>query len=192
MSSRNTHKATTTRTALLSGVFCTLMLLTACSMMTNSTPTMECPPVSILGDASKVTRFVDGPGRDLIDIDFTGEVTHLSGKCFYEIDGDTGSGVVRVNVKPEFRIERGAANKTRQADFEYFVSIVDDQGGILDKQVFPYSAKYWKNRTSVKDFDKPVELAIPLSGGQSGQDFTIYVGFQLSREEVEFNRGYSK
>ena len=112
----------------------------------------------------------------------------MSGKCFYEIDSDTQEGLVRVNVKTEFKIDRGAANKTRQADFQYFVSIIDANGEILDKQVFPYTAKYWKNRLSVKDADAPVELSIPLSGGQTGQDFSIYVGFQMSKEELDFNR----
>lgn len=167
-------------------------LLAACdslSGMTNSSAPPPCPPVSTLGEAARITHFAEGPGRDLIDIDFTGRIVKLRGKCFYENNSDTSGGLVRVEIIPEFKIERGAANRTRTAEFSYFVSIMDDHGNVLSKQDFPYTAKYWKNKTSVKDFDKPVELTIPFSSGQDGQDFNIYVGFQLTAEELDFNRG---
>jgi hypothetical protein len=172
----------------LAGIVVFSLSIAACSAFSKPEPSPPCPPVSTLGDAAKVTRFIAGPGRDLIDIDFTGVISHLSGKCFYEYDSDTGQGLLRVNIRTEFLIERGAANKNGSASFDYFVSIVDDRGKVLDKQTFPYTGKYWKNRQSLKDIDAPIELSIPLTGDQVGQDFNIYVGFQLSREELEFNR----
>ena len=184
----------TTSTGMLSR-FAGLMLLSlsigACSisMFSEKLPPQPCPPVSTLNDAAKITRFIEGPGRDLIDIDFTAEITNLSGKCFFELDSDTGEGLVRVNVKTQFTVERGAGNRDHTASFEYFISILDDQGKILDKQTFPYLGKYWKNKQFLKDPDTPIELTIPLSDGQIGQDFNVYVGFQLSREELEYNRG---
>jgi len=157
--------------------------------MTNSDVAPDCPPVSILADAASITRYVKGAGKDIIDIDFTGKIIGIKGKCTFEFDSDTGEGTVGINIITEFKMERGAANKTRQADFEYFVSIFEDNGNVLDKQTFSYSAKYWKNRLSVKEADSPIELSIPLSAGKTGQDFTVYVGFQLSQEELKFNRG---
>ena len=173
-----------------------LVLLSGCDTlgiggMTNSDVTLDCPPVSILSDAALITRYVKGAGKDIVDIDFTGKIIRIKGKCSYEFDSNTGEGAVGIDVITEFKMERGAANKSRQADFEYFVSIMDDDGNILDKQTFSYSAKYWKNRLSVKDVDSPIELSVPLSGGRTGQDFTVYVGFQLSQEELEFNRNQS-
>ena len=75
------------------------------------------------------------------------------------------------------------------AAFEYFVSLLDGDGNVLDKLSFPFTAKYWKNRYVVTERDAPVELSIPLTGGLTGDDFSIYVGFQLNREELDFNRG---
>ncbi|MBC8268325.1 MAG: hypothetical protein H8E36_06225 [Rhodospirillaceae bacterium] len=166
-----------------------LLLLSACTGMPGVADPPPCPLVSTLGDAEIITRYMDGPGRDLIDLDFTGRISKLSGKCFFEIDEDTGEGLVRVEVNTEFKLERGAGNKTREASFDYFVSLLDDQGNVLDKLSFPFTAKYWKNRTTVTEKDAAVELSIPLTGGLTGQDFSIYVGFQLSREELDFNRG---
>jgi hypothetical protein len=173
-----------------------LVLLSGCDLlnvgpMTNSDVVLECPPVSILSDAALITRYIKGAGKDIIDIDFTGKIIGIKGKCFYEFGSDTGKGTVEIDVITKFKMERGAANKSRQADFQYFVSIVDGEGNILEKQTFSFSGKYLKNRFSVKEADSPIKLSIPLAGGKTGQDFTVYVGFQLSNEELEFNRNQS-
>jgi hypothetical protein len=173
------------RSVMLAG----LLLLSACTTITGADEAPPCPLVSALGDAETITRFIDGPGRDLIDIDFTGRINNLSGKCFYEIDSDTGEGEARVEIDIEFKLVRGAGNKNHQADFDYFVSVVDEGGAVLSKQTFPFSAQYWKNRSFMIGSDAPIELSIALTGGRSGADFSIYVGFQLSQKEVDFNRG---
>jgi len=166
-----------------------LLLVSACdTLMGVPSAPQPCPAVSILGDAATITRFVAGQGRDLIDIDYTGEIINQNGKCSYEYDEDSGGGVVTVTVNTDFEIERGAGNRDRQATFQYVVSIVYDNGYIPEPQVFSYTAKYWKNRNSIKDRDAPIILEIPLADGMSGGDFEIYVGFQLSQEELDYNR----
>lgn len=179
--------------SLLLGLF---VLLSGCSTLgiegiTNSDVPLECPTVSILSDAAFITRYVKGAGKDIIDIDFTGKITGIKGKCSYYFDSDTGERKVGIVVITQFKMKRGAANKTRQADFKYFVSIVDDDGNILEKQTFSYMVKYLKSRLSVKEADSPIELSIPLGRGKTGQDFTIYVGFQLSQKELKFNHDQS-
>ena len=174
-----------------------LLLLSGCDSlgiggMTNSYDAPpECPLVTTLSDAALITRHVEGAGRDIIDIDFTGKIISIKGRCSYEFDSETGEGTVEIDVTTKFKIKRGAANKTRRADFQYLVSIVDDNGNILEKQTFPYSVKYSKNRFWVQEADSPIELSVPLRGGKTGQDFTVYVGFQLSQKELEFNRDQS-
>lgn len=178
------------RPAVLGGLLSGVLSLSACMEMITGEPAIPepCPPVLKLADAAELTRFTDGPGRDLIDVDFTARISHISGKCFYERDPDTGDGQVRVTVKTEFKIDRGPANKTHEARFDYFVSLLDEGGRVIDKPLFPYQSKYWKNRQTIRDVDAPVELIIPLRGDQYGTDFTIYVGFQLTQEELDFNK----
>jgi len=185
MSKKEPKTATHLRAAMLAG----LLFLSACTGMPGVADPPPCPLVSTLGDAAKITRFIDGPGRDLIDLDFTGHINKLSGQCFFEIDPDTGEGIVRVNINTEFKMNRGAGNKTREAVFDYFVSLVDANGVVINKLTFPFTAEYWNNRTFMIGSDAPVKLTIPLTGGKTGDDFSIYVGFQLSHEELDFNRG---
>ena len=181
-----------THAGIKSAILGMIIMLAGCDTymggITNSDVRMECPPVTILSEAASITRYVKGASRSILDVEFTGRVIGIKGKCAYEFDSNTGEGTVEINVITKFKMKRGAANKNRQAGFQYFVSVVNDDGYILEKQIFPYSVKYFKNRTWVKDEDYPVELSVPLRGGKTGQDFTVYVGFQLSEEELEFNR----
>jgi hypothetical protein len=188
MSKTTIKIAKLTRPTLLVG----LLFLSACTYLPGSQEAPPCPLVLTLGDAGIITRYIDGPGRDMVDLDFTGRISNLSGKCFYEIDPETGEGEVRLQVNSQFQLTRGAGNKTREATFKYFVSLLDTDGNVLNKMTFPFTAKYWKNRATVKEHDKTVELTIPLKSGLTGEDFSIFVGFQLSREEVDFNRGKNR
>lgn len=192
MSNNLTTGKSLTLPIILAGALLMSAMLSACDTLNEMTINQEpppCPQVSTLGEAASVTRFVEGPGRDLIDIDFTAKIVKLSGKCVYEYDSDTGEGIVRVELSPKFRIERGAANRTRTADFTYFISILDDTGAIMDKQLLSYSGKYWKNKDVISDTDRGIEVSIPFNSEQYGEDFSVYVGFQLSEEELQYNRG---
>jgi hypothetical protein len=192
MSNQPTKTKRHSRAGLKFMLLCFLVLLSGCDTYTggiiNSDVPMECPQVSVLSDAALITRYVKGAGKDIIDVDFTGKIIGIKGKCSYDFDSDTGKGTVGIDVIATFKMKRGAANKSRQADFQYFVTIVDDGGNILEKQTFSFSGKYLKNRFSVKEADSPIKLSIPLGVGKTGQYFTVYVGFQLSQEELKFNR----
>ena len=192
MSNKSTKTKRHNRAGIKFMLLSFVVLLSGCDTYTggiiNSDVPMECPQVSVLSDAALITRYVKGSGRDIIDVDFTGKIVGIKGKCSYDFDSDSGEGTVGIDVIAKFKMKRGAANKSRQADFQYFVSIVDDDGNILEKQTFTFSGKYLKNRFSVKKADSPIKLSIPLGGGKTGQDFTVYVGFQLSQEELKFNR----
>jgi hypothetical protein len=37
-----------------------------------------------------------------------------------------------------------------------------------------------------------VDLTIPVTGGLDGEDFEIYIGLQLSREEMAYNQRQSQ
>ncbi len=169
-----------------------IILLSGCDLymggVTYSDVRMECPPVTILPEASSITRYLKGANRSIIDVDFSGKITGIKGKCSYELGSSNSIGTVEIDVITKFELRRGAGNKSQQADFQYFVSVLDKSGKMLQKQSFPYSAKFSKKRSWVKKSDSPVILSIPLNNEKKGQDFKVYVGFQLSQEELEFNR----
>ena len=84
--------------------------------------------------------------------------------------------------------QRGAADRERRATFTYFIAVTDQKKTVLNKNAFDAKVEFPGNRSRVTLTDAAVNLNIPLKAGQSGSDFQIIVGFQMSREEMEFNR----
>jgi len=175
----------------LAGAGALLAVLGACTSPGKDLPP-PCPKASILEDAGKLVRYKEGPGRDLIDIDFEAEIVSLKGECITKYDEDTDLETVDMTVKMDFLLSRGAANRSRQATFEYFVAIIGPDGTVMDKEIFPFSTEFIRNRTSFTDYDKPVELHIPIARDKYGEDYFVYTGFQLSRDELEDNRKRSR
>lgn len=164
-------------------------------------PPPPCPTIRILADAATVTKFREGPGNDLTDIVFEGEITDYNGQCTYDVDSDTGAGTLELELAIRIGAVEGPANSEGRATFDYFVTVIDVTAidsqqtvlnkrrfEILNKRRFHTGIEFPGNRTRLVYEDQPVVVIIFLTAGAIGSDFLIYVGFQLSREELQFNR----
>ena len=191
-----TCSATTAETAASSGpspprfwILAVAVLVAGCPILELEKSPFYCPTINILADAASVTRFRDGPGRDIIDIAHEGEIRDiLAAKCKHDIDKDSGEGLLTVKFSLVIEAELGPAADDRKPAFGYFVSITDGSFNILQKELFRFPVEFSGNRTRVTAEDEKVTLDIPLKAGQDGRDFEIFIGFQLSQEQVEYNR----
>ncbi len=151
-----------------------------------------CPPISVLADGAELVRFAAGPGRDLIDVNFQGQVADAFAGCEYEIDDETETGTLTVEINPVFEVTRGPANHDRVAAFEYFVGLVEhkpDGPVIHSRPRFDVTVEFPGNQTTVQYLEEtPVTIVVPLAAGQTGTDFEVFFGLQLSREELDYNR----
>lgn len=178
------------RAALLAGATALAMATLAtssCSMFDQSVPP-PCPSVSVLGDASRITKFVDGPGRDLIDVRYEAQIADAAGSCTYDVDKDTRAGKLDVEMTVVMDLSRGPADREGQAQINYFVALLGKDQAILNKQHFNATVAFPPNTSKLAWQDEPVYLSIPLAAGQTGRDFQIFVGYDLTQEEVRFNR----
>ena len=141
----------------------------------------------ILGDTDQVVRFRDGPGRDILDVSYSGRLSRVLADCEYDMNKDR-TGVMAVRVYVAIDAERGPANSDRIAPYRYFVTLVDAKREPVAKNVFDLTAHFPGNVTRMVLTDDTVEMKVPIAAGQSGKDFTILVGFQLSGSQLEFNR----
>jgi hypothetical protein len=148
-----------------------------------------CPRVAVLSDAAALTRFAEGAGQDLVDVDYQVEVTDILSGCKY-VKAEGNEQVIVVAMAPVLVAIRGPANRDRVAQFEYFVSVVDAERIVLNKQTFGVLVNFPGNltRVTLKDDDPPVTVDIPLAAGRAATDYQILVGFQLSPDELEYNR----
>lgn len=147
-----------------------------------------CPTVSILANGERVTQFRSGPGRDLIDITAEARIDDFIARCIYEVDEETGVGQVHVELSLGISAARGAANTSGVAELPYFISINSLDKAVLTKAAFTIFAVFEGNRYRISAYDEPVILSIPIQPPQTGEDFLIYVGFQLTPEQLEYNR----
>lgn len=140
-----------------------------------------CPQVQILEYADRLTEFAPGPGRDLTDIVLRGRLVNFQGECNVEKDS------VQLDLMLDFLIERGPASRGAEGRFAYFVAISEFHPAPSGKQVFPIELEFESglNRVAYRD---QVSVGIPLAEGRSASDFNLFIGFQLDRRQLEFNR----
>lgn len=143
----------------------------------------RCPAVFILEDAKDLTKFKPGPGRDITDILFEAEIVDFKGGCDYDED----DGEAEIELLVQVRVERGPANKNRDIAFEYFVAIPKYQSQPQGKRVLPVKGAFEENRTRLVYQDE-LQMTIPVKSPEEGEALEIVLGFQLTPEELTFNR----
>ena len=149
---------------------------------------LSCPDYLVIADAANLVRFRDGPGRDLIDVDFETEIIRVQLACTSNIDRKTRVGTLDVEVFVSFRAQRGPANRSRKGRFDYFISVVGRDNRILYREAFAINVGFPGNKTRLLLRSEPVTLEIPITPKRASRSFRIFAGLELSRDELEFNR----
>lgn len=144
-------------------------------------PRSICPQALILADAGEMTIFREGPGRDVTDVVAQARIADVLVNC------KPDRRLVTVDLQVAIAAERGAANRDGRQDVDYFVAVVDPQGQILNRQSFRMSFAWPENRMRVGGVDE-LEPRIPISGPEKAPDYQIWVGLQLTEEQLAWNR----
>jgi hypothetical protein len=162
--------------------------LAACSSSSSIESTPPCTPVWILKDAAFVTRFLDGGGRDIIDVLHEGEITGFTETCEYDVDEETGIGQMQTEINTQITALRGPADRERAATVTYFIALTDLNHEVLEKKFLDVVIEFPGNRRKVKFYDEPVPFSIPISPERSAENYLIFIGFQVTQEEITYNR----
>ncbi len=162
----------------------TLFALAACQQGAPA-QAPPCPDIVIVQDAAELTQFLSGPGRDLTDVTLEARITDFRGFCDTDVNDD-GTGTVDVGMEVLLVATRGPAAKTRDATVRYFVAIADKNENILAREEFESSVTFEGNRNRI-GFSEELAQKIPLRAGQLGDAFSVFVGFVLTDEDLEYN-----
>jgi hypothetical protein len=172
------------------GAVLTLVLFTAGCVALGITPEKRrppCPRVSVATDADRLVQFRDGPGRDLTDVEYTARIVDFAGSCLYD-DDETQ---ISVEATATIALERGPAARNDAIRFSYFVAIPVYYPARSGKSVFPVSIRFPAGRSRLA-YREEVALTIPLKQGVAGPAHEIFLGFQLTPEQLEYNRSQSR
>ena len=145
-----------------------------------------CPSIVVVQELANVTQFLPGEGRDLTDVVMQGKVTGFDGFCETELEKDT-TGEVTVDLRVLLAFTRGPANTDRKGSYSYFVAIADREDNPMQKHVFDSAVTFTGNRGRVAAYEE-LTLKVPLRAGENGGDYSVLIGFQLTPEQVEYNR----
>ncbi|NKB48167.1 MAG: hypothetical protein GKS02_02265 [Alphaproteobacteria bacterium] len=163
-----------------------LFVLAACSSADDEALAPQCPHIVIVKDTSELTAFRPGPGRDLTDVVLDARIDRFEGECVTDLES---SRPVKVNVDLQmiFEATRGPASETRTGEFSFFVAIANRSGDILAKRVFDTEFEFEGNRNRIGGIEELTQ-EIPLRRGERGEDFDIFIGFQLDPEQLKYNQ----
>ena len=142
-----------------------------------------CPVVGSIHDMSRYVAF-DAPDKKLYsNITYTGEITDVRLFCRY-----TGDTPLEAEIEIDFAFGKGPEGTSNSHDYPYFVAVTRRNGKVLAKEYFNTQADFGR-----KDVTGKTELVnrirIPRADESiSGVNFEIVVGFDLTEEQLQFNR----
>ena len=159
----------------------TLFALAGCGLIEPEKAPPACPEIIILKEAQEMTRF-KGDGRDLTDVTFEASINNFVRGC--KLDEETNT--LNNQVVVRFELNQGPASDGG-AKFNYFVAVATLDRKILSRESFSLVAPFEGNRTSVAIVDN-IYPSISLGRDDTGEDYIIFIGFELSRSELYYNK----
>lgn len=144
--------------------------------------TLACPRVGIVRELSEVVQFRPGQGREPSDVISHGVLSDYSGNCEYGSDG------VTVNVNLTLLSDRGPALAGSQAQYRYFVAVVPPGTETpTSKQHFDTAVDFAAGQAHAGNREELVQT-IPLPKDVNAKEWRVLIGFQLTPDELAFNR----
>lgn len=152
--------------------------ISACAAETEAL--IACPNVEVLQDLGEVVRFKPGPGRDATDVLVEAWIDGVRGGCSLDGAELTAELSIRIGTR------RGPATTTDKAAIGYFVAITDLERKVLSRQTFKTTAPFSNRKTIL--FEDALDLNIPLPPDGQTDAYSIYIGLELSEQELAHNR----
>jgi hypothetical protein len=154
--------------------------LSGCSWFSSDYADVKCPAAGVIGGIGTVSRF-DGHGIGFANLASRASLSEVKSDC--QID----SAGVTVTVTVSTLAELGPAATGRTIDFPYFVAITDSHDKVVAKKVFANGITFKSdlNRAGGRD---TLSEHIPLANPKQADRYHIVLGFQLTEDELAYNR----
>jgi hypothetical protein len=141
--------------------------------------------ISLLADTAKFTQFRPGTGRDVTDVVLQGEMTGYTGSCTY--DKDAKKLTVKLQVSMTFT--RGPAATGNDAHIDYYVAVPAFYPKPEAKQTLGVQFAFEPPADHVRITDNEVDVVLPVADFVKDMpNREVYLGFQLTQDELDFNR----
>ena len=143
-----------------------------------------CPLMGVLYDTARVVKFNQPNAQRYANIEFTGEMQGVHGLCRY-----VGSDPIRMNMEIEMAFGRGPAATSDRQTYRYWVAVTRRGRAPIEKVYFDVDVRFPRGEQVVTHREQIDEIVIPRANEEiSGENFEILVGFDLTPEQLQFNR----
>ncbi len=155
--------------------------LAGCGGFGSTRAGLTCPPIMAAPNADTIAFFKPGGGHDPKDVLVGGKFYKIDSTCAREKDG------VVIDAEITFYAQR-VIMETKSVTLPYFVALVDPQQHVLSEESFqlalPFpAAEYYRESAPEK-----ITVHLPVEDQAQASAFTIVVGFQLTPDQIAFNR----
>jgi hypothetical protein len=149
----------------------------------SNTPNVgPCPAVRVLYDSQ---RFVDLAGPERFEnVGYTGEIQNVQSSCRY-----IGSDPITVALVANMAFGKGPKAAPAGRDVVYWVAVTRKDVAPIARERYTMRVVVPEGQDRVRLSSPTIEVVIPrANAGVSGANFEVLVGFELSPEQLEFNR----
>jgi hypothetical protein len=139
---------------------------------------MTCPNATIAPELDVQPQFAAGAPLDPANVISAGKLLSVNRGCEREKGG------IAVNLTIVFSAARARPN-IQQTQISYFVAVVDSSNTILNEGHFTLPVSFTQD---FRTLTEKITVHLPLAHISNGDSYGAVVGFQLTPEQLDFNR----
>jgi len=174
---------------------CLLPLLSACEMTDKMAASFRgkpeehaaalpsCPETGVMQEADRIPVFYGASGKPkAADVAATGVLGRLTGACSFDEPG-----VAELEVTINFAAEKGPKGVAlRKQSLPYFIAVLSPDETVLQRQAF--STKVDFDNADKGFASEEHDIRVPVSAKEAAGAYKVVVGFQLTPEQLAYNR----
>jgi len=143
-----------------------------------------CPLTGVLYDNARIVDFAAPAQERYANIEFTGEMQGVRGLCRY-VDDDP----ITMSIDIDMAFGRGPAATSDRQTYRYWVAVTRRGIAPIEKAYFDVDVRFDRGEAVVTRRESIERIVIPRATPDlSGENFEILVGFELTPEQLQFNR----
>lgn len=143
-----------------------------------------CPLMGVLYDNARVVDFAAPANQRYANIEFTGEMSGVRGLCRY-----VGADPIVMNLDVDMSFGRGPAATSDRQTYRYWVAVARRGRAPIEKAYFDIDVRWDRGQAVVSRTEHIERIVIPRANDTvSGENFEVLVGFELTPEQLQFNR----
>lgn len=144
-----------------------------------------CPLMGVLYENARLVQFSQPGVERYANVAFTGEMQGIRGLCRY-----VGDDPITMSIELEMAFGRGPAGASEERrQYRYWVAVARRGRAPIEKEYFDVDVRFPGGQNVVTHTEEIRSIVIPRANGEvSGENFEILVGFDLTPEQLQFNR----